>query len=151
MPMPFPVKVSCYFVGSHPHFIFWLQLPGPLTRPTPRRRCQHFGSLSCGGHAGLHRMHAATCDCQLLHGRARPDPAVVLLRTVSPSIMISCLSSSSNHWSRPSGRNLNSSVLLLSTRRMFCQFPDMTAAATTYQRTPFPRFVLVLPFSESAK
>ena len=75
-----------------------VSVPVSPTRPTPRRRCQRSGSLSCGGHAGLHGMHPAT---------ARPDPAVV--SSIS-------LSSWSNHLRRASGRNLNSYVLLLSTR-----------------------------------
>ena len=74
-----------------------------------------------------------------------------LLSTASPSVMTSCLSSWSNHSMRAAERNLNSSVLLLSTHRKFCQFPGMAAVATTCLRTPCPCFARVLPFSESAK
>ena len=60
-----------------------------------------------------------------------------LLRTASPSVMTSCVSSWSNHLRRDSDRNLNSSVLLLSTRVKFCQFPGMAAAANTWSAHSF--------------
>ncbi|KAG7157203.1 hypothetical protein Hamer_G010052 [Homarus americanus] len=49
---------------------------GPLRQPKPRHLCPQSGSVSYGGHAGLHVMHAATYDCVLLRdclGRSMPD------------------------------------------------------------------------------
>ncbi|KAG1683498.1 hypothetical protein GQR58_009939 [Nymphon striatum] len=55
-----------------------------------------------------------------------------------------------NHRRRASDRNLNNCVLLVSTRRKFCQFLGIAPSATTHLRTPLPRFALALALSESA-
>ena len=58
------------------------------------------------------------------------------------------LSSSQETWRRILDSKLNSSVLLLSTYRKFCQISGMAAFPTTRLLTPFPHLALVVPFRE---
>ena len=80
--------------------------------------------LWCPCWAGCTQQHATASV--FMHGASEARPSSGdLLRTASPSVMKSCLCFWSSHLRGASDSNLSSSVLLLSTRRKFCQFPGI--------------------------
>ncbi|KAG1686344.1 hypothetical protein GQR58_008831 [Nymphon striatum] len=67
-----------------------------------------------------------------------------VLSTFSPTVTTGSFPCSKIDSTRTIERNWKNSVLLLSTRRKFCQLAGVVADPTTRLRTPIPRFALAV-------